>query len=48
MEDVPLENFFYVNLENFIFDPSSPGYPKPDAWNGKLSLVFMLQACWPF
>ena len=42
-QDVPATNFFYVNLASFIFDPTGAGYPTPAAWEGKLSIIFMLQ-----
>ena len=42
-QNVPMNNFFYVNLANFLFNPRDPNYPTPANWNGKLSVVFMLQ-----
>ena len=42
-QDVPAQNFFYVNLASFIFYPLDPNYPTPTGWNGKLSIIFMLQ-----
>ena len=40
---MPPSNFFYVDLASFVFDPLDPGYAAPAAWNGKLSIIFMLQ-----
>lgn len=42
-QDVPLKNFFYVNLASFLFNPTDTNYPTPYGWNGKLSIIFMLQ-----
>jgi hypothetical protein len=43
LQDVSSKNFFYVDLANFLFNPKDPGYPTPQAWAGKLSIIFMLQ-----
>jgi len=42
-QDVPSKNFFYVDLANFLFNPTDPGYSTPAGWQGKLSIIFMLQ-----
>lgn len=42
-QNVPAQNFYYVNLANFLFNPRDPNYHAPPAWNGKLSIIFMLQ-----
>lgn len=42
-QNVPPNKFYYVNLANFLFNPKDPNYNAPAAWNGKLSIVFMLK-----
>ena len=41
-QDVPVHNFLPRTLSNFAFNPGSDNYPVPPAWNGKLSLLFVL------
>lgn len=41
--NVPTSNFYYVNLASFLFNPRDPNYNAPPSWNGKLSIIFMLE-----
>ena len=42
-QDVPADNFLPRYLSDFAFTPLSDNYAVPRAWNGKLSMLFVLK-----